>query len=259
MATCSNCRQTLPDPPESFCPSCGAIVGAGQALPPPPGSATGSVPWEEREQRGFFGAFVDNSKEVLTGPTRFYQRMPVTGGIPSPLLYGVLAGYVGLLASALYSAGFKAALGTTLWSLGGAKQMDRMLGLMQGGVGLLLQIVLGPIQIVVGLFLAAAIYHLLLMLFGGARRGFEATFRVVCYAQAASLLGIIPVCGMLSGIYVLVLNIIGLSEAHGIGRGTAAAAVLVPFLLFCCCCLAGLGVMFGGIAGLAGLAGEMQR
>jgi len=231
----------------------------GRALPPPHRPAGGSIPWEEREQRGFFGAFVENSKDVLTAPVRFFQRMPVEGGIPSPLLYGVLAGYVGLVASALYGAGFKAAIGTSLASLGGASHMDRMLGLMQGGLGLVIQIVLGPIQIVVGLFLAAAIYHLLLMLFGGARKGFEATFRVVCYAQAASLLGIIPVCGMLSGIYVLVLNVIGLSEAHGIGRGTAAAAVLVPFLLFCCCCLAGLGVMFGGIAGLAGLAGEMQR
>lgn len=247
MAQCPNCRQPLPEPPESFCPSCGAVLGVGL----PRGTPGGSIPWEEREQRGFLAAFVENTKEVLTGPTRFYQRMPVTGGIPSPLLYGLLAGYLGLVATALYNAGINTALGTSLGHFTGASDMQQAMHLLQGGAGLVIQVVLGPFQIVIGLFLVSAIYHVLLMLFGGARKGFEATFRVACYSQAASVLGVVPVCGGLaSAVYVIVLNIIGLSEAHGIGRGLAAAAVLVPILLVCCCCAAGLTLMFGGLAGV---------
>jgi hypothetical protein len=124
--------------------------------------------------------------------------------------------------------------------------------MMGGGLSLVLQIVLGPIQVLVYLFLGAGINHLFLMLFGGARKGFEATFRVVCFCQAATLLGIIPVCGMLAGLYAIVLNIIGLSEAHGISRGKAALVVLLPILLVCCCCALGMLVFFGGIAGALG-------
>jgi hypothetical protein len=255
MSLCPNCQKPLPDPPESFCPSCGAVLGAGRASALP-AAAGGSIPWEEREQRGFFGAFFENTKEVLTGPTSFFRRMPVEGGIPSPLLYGVLVGYIGLVAQAVYSTILRTMFGSTLAALGGSGEGRQVLALMQGGAGLVIQIVLGPIQVIVGLFLTSAIYHLMLMLFGGARRGFEATFRVVCFAHAASLLGIIPVCGFLAGLYVLVLNVIGLAEAHGISRGKAAAAVLVPILLVCCCCAAALGIMFGGIAGLASQLGR---
>jgi len=216
----------------------------------PSRASGGSIPWEEREQRGFLGAFFETTKEVLSAPTSFFQRMPVEGGIPSPLLYGGLAGYIGLVAGALYSTALQALFAGSLATLGNRGEGAPLMGMMQGGLGLIVQIVLGPIQVIVGLFLMSAIYHVLLMLFGGARKGFEATFRVVCYGQAAALLGIIPVCGMLAGLYSIVLYVIGLSEAHGISRGKAAAAVLVPILLVCCCCVGGLMIMFGGLAGV---------
>jgi hypothetical protein len=86
---------------------------------------------------------------------------------------------------------------------------------------------------------------------GGARHGFEATFRVMCYSEAAAVINVIPLCGgVVSGVYYLVLGIIGLSAAHGIGKGTAAAAVLLPLVVLCCCC-AGAGlVFFGSLASL---------
>jgi hypothetical protein len=177
-------------------------------------------------------------------------------GATSPLLYGVLAGYVGFVAQAIYGTVLQGMFAGSLATLGGGRDAAPLMALTQGGLGLVVQIVLGPIQVIIGLFLMSAIYHLFLMLFGGARKGFEATFRVLCFGQAASLLGVIPVCGILAGVYALVLYVIGLSEAHGISRGKAAAAVLVPILLVCCCCAAGLMIMFGGIAGLAS---QMQR
>jgi hypothetical protein len=109
--------------------------------------------------------------------------------------------------------------------------------------------------VVIGVFVAAGVLHLMLLLLGGARRDFEATFRVVSFSQATSVLFLVPFCGQLvGGIWCLVLYVLGLAEAHRIGHGKALAAVLLPILALCCCC-AGLGFLFAGaIASLAGYA-----
>jgi hypothetical protein len=100
--------------------------------------------------------------------------------------------------------------------------------------------VLAPLLIVIGLFIGAGITHLALVLFGGAKEGFEATFRVACYSVAPSVLAIVPFCGgMIGGIWRIVLMIIGIAEAHGVSKGIAAAAVLVPIVVLCCCCAGG--------------------
>jgi hypothetical protein len=79
---------------------------------------------------------------------------------------------------------------------------------------------------------------------------------VASYSQAASIFNIIPGCGGLVGlVYVIVLLVIGLSEAHGISRGKSAAAVLVPFVIICCCCA---GVIAAAVFGMAGAFGRMR-
>lgn len=237
---CPHCQQPLPEPPEHFCPHCGAELAA--ATP----SAT---PWENRERIGLAAALVETSQQVLARPTQFFRTMPVTGGLGGPLLYGVIVGYIGLLASAIYSAIFNAVLGPRLFEMSRRGDLDKLLPYVQGGMSLVVQVIFGPLLVAVGLFVSAAIIHVLLLLFGGAPRGFEATFRVRCYAEAASLLRLIPGCGTpIFVIYILVLAIIGLAEAHGIGRGRTAAAVLLPLVLLCCCCAAGIAMAVGGLA-----------
>jgi hypothetical protein len=46
---------------------------------------------------------VETTRQVLTRPSAFFRTMPVTGGLGSPLLYGVLLGWIGL-AAAFYQA-----------------------------------------------------------------------------------------------------------------------------------------------------------
>ena len=50
------------------------------------------------------------------------------------------------------------------------------------------------------LFFEAALLHVCLMLFGGNKLGFEATFRVAAYGQAAGILALVPFCGTPLGI-----------------------------------------------------------
>ncbi len=182
--------------------------------------------------------------------------MPVTGGIGDPLLYAVIVGYIGLFASTIYNLVFRSVLTSSLSRMGGNSDFERLAGFMHGGVGVVLNLILGPLFIVIGLFVSAGIFHLVLLALGGAQRGFEATFRVASYSQAASIFNIIPGCGGLVGlVYALVLLVIGLSEAHGISRGKSATAVLVPFVLICCCCA---GVIAVAAFGLAGALGRMR-
>jgi hypothetical protein len=244
MPLCPHCQRPLPDPPERFCPHCGGELLA--AVP-------AGTPWEQRGRIGFVSALVETTQGVLARPAAFFRAMPVTGGLGGPLLYAVIIGYVGILAGTVYAAILKAVAGPSLFGLSQHGEFDRFLPYLQGGMSLVFQAVFGPVLVAVCLFLAAAIGHLFLLLLGGARQGFEATFRVACYAEAAALLQIIPLCGSpIASAYFLVLAIIGLSEAHGIGRGKAAAAVLLPLFLVCCCCAAGIALMAGGLVSALG-------
>jgi hypothetical protein len=277
MTQCPNCQAILPEPPERFCPNCGAdlaAVGGPYAAPPgyppapgyppppslPPGGGAagtaplgGQTPWERRDQIGFVNALIETTKRVLSQPTAFFRAMPVRGGIGGPLLYAVIVGYIGLFASTIYNLVFRSVLTSSLSRMGGNRDFERLAGFMQGGVGLVMNLILGPVFIVIGLFVSAGIVHLVLLGLGGAQRGFEATFRVASYSQAASIFNIIPGCGGLVGlVYALVLLVIGLSEAHGISRGKSATAVLVPFVLICCCCAGLIAVVALGLAGALG-------
>ncbi len=256
MTHCPNCQALLPEPPERYCPSCGADLELVPTSPPPlpastwapAGGAREGIPWERRDRIGFVAALVETTQRVLTAPADFFREMPTTGGIASPLLYAVILGYAGIVVNAIYDFVLTTVMGTSFGSLSGLggdnEAMGRLMPFISGGVGLGFQLILGPVFLVVGLFLVSGIVHLALMALGGGGRGFEATFRVASYSEAAAVFYIIPICGqLLGGIYMIVLMIIGVSEAHGISRGKAAAAVLLPILL-CCCCITAPMVFF---------------
>ena len=183
--------------------------------------------------------------------------MPVAGGLGSPLLYAVLVGWVGLAAAAFYQAIFRSIVGSSWGALGVDRpEIGALLGWVEGWAGFVAQAVFGGVFVVIGVFVAAGILHLMLLLLGGARRDFEATFRVTCFSEAICVLFLVPFCGQLvGGIWCLVLYVIGLAEAHRIGHGKAAAAVLLPVVVACCCCA---GVAFLFASALAGLVGQVQ-
>jgi hypothetical protein len=95
---------------------------------------------------------------------------------------------------------------------------------------------MAPLIVVASTFFAAAIVHLLLIMFGGAPQPYETTFRVISYSWAVGVFNLLPICGVFIGaIWRVVVQIIGLREAHGVPGGRAAAAVLIPVILACLC------------------------
>lgn len=280
MALCPHCHHALPDSPAGLCPNCGGdplALSGPPPLPPSPGVAaapplrpsparpsSGSgappgpgIPWDDRDRIGLVSALVETTREVLTGPGAFFRAMPLAGGLGSPLLYAVIVGWIGLVASAFYQAIFRSVVGSSLGAFGAERpEIAALLGWVEGWAGFVAQAVFGGVFVVIGVFVAAGILHLVLLLLSGARRDFEATFRVVSFAQATSILFLVPFCGQfVGGIWTLVLYVLGLAEAHQIGHGKATAAVVLPIVLLCCCCAA-LVFLFAGA--VAGLVGQMQ-
>src|SRR5205807_5862794 len=173
-------------------------LGAAAPLAPPPqtgASATSEaaasrsgLPWDHRQERGFFNAFIETLVMVLTRPAEAFGIMKREGGLGEPLIYALIGGCVGGIASFLFSLGFQ--------SLGlFTDRHDSGLAAMAGlGIGSAM-IILLPVFIVIGLFIGSAIVHLCLMIVGGANQSFEATSLVLAFSHgSAGPLQIIPLC-----------------------------------------------------------------
>jgi hypothetical protein len=99
-----------------------------------------------------------------------------------------------------------------------------------------------PLTLLFSLFVVAAVVHVLLLVFGGAHRGFGTTVRVLCFAYSPQIFAIVPIAGALvGGVWMVVLAIVGLAAAHETSRWRSALAVLVPLLV---------GVLFMAVAAL---------
>jgi len=186
------------------------------------------LPWEHRQERGFFNAFIETLTMVLTRPAEAFSVMKREGGLGEPLIYALIGGCVGGIVSFLFSLGFQ--------SIGLFADKNNSLAAMTGmGVGSVAVIILLPLFIVIGLFIGSGIIHLCLMIVGGANQPFETTFRVLAFSQgSAGPLQIIPLCGgLISGVWALVCNCIGLARAHETDTGRAVLAVFLP-LIVCC-------------------------
>lgn len=215
---------------------------------PPPPEPVPVIPWED-PGRSFFDGLFETVKLFAGSPGEAFRRMPVTGGIGRPLFYAIAVGWVSIAVAVFWNVLLQGMWLPFLESAEDLAGMGAMYGLTVGWG--LLMVVLAPLFVIIGVFIAAAILHLMLMIVSGASNGFEATVRVVCYTQTAQLAGVIPFCGgIITLIWTVVLYVTGFSIAHRTTQGKAIVAVLLPVVL---CCV--MGVVFalvaGGIAALA--------
>jgi len=213
-------------------------TGPAAASPPPqfaggavPGATVvprSGLPWDERQQKGFFTAFIETLQIVLTRPAEAFTVMKREGGFGEPLIYAVVGGSVGAIVSFLFSLLFH--------SFGMFADQRNPLGAMAGmGIGSIGFIILAPLAIVICLFIVAGIVHLFLMIVGGANQPFETTFRVLAFTQGSTgVLQLIPVCGgVIAAVWGIVVNCIGLARAHETDTGRAVLAVMLPVIVCC--------------------------
>lgn len=204
--------------------------------------------WEQRGQLGFFPAIWQTMKAVLLDPNRAFATMKREGGLGTPLGYHVLLGSVGGIASLFYQFVFQ---------MGGLSSLppevrEKLLGAIGGaGAGItflmLGSIIAMPLLLVLSTFISSGIFHLSLMICGGAKQPFETTLRTYCYASGSgTIFQLIPFCGAsIGGLWALVCLCMGLAKTHEIGTGRAVCAVLLPTVV--CCML--FAVVFAAIMG----------
>lgn len=234
-----------PPPPRAPAPPTGSAWHP--SWPPESPLPPAGVPWESRDRIGFLPALFATIRLSLFEPTHFFSRLhpqgatppPPGGPIASPIFYAILVGVPGALASIFWQF-VVASLG--LFSGGDAGEALFTVSTS------IIAAALSPILIPIALLITTAVIHVFLLLFGGAKEGFLASFRVLCYASAPELFQLIPFCGIVSGIWWIVIAGIGLKTVHRTTSPRAFGAVLVPLLV--CCGLIALLALLAGMAGL---------
>ena len=218
------------------------IVGSTSTLPME--TRTG-LPWEQRDSRSFFNAFVETMTMVLSKPAQAFSIMRLHGGFGAPLTFAVIGGGIGVIAWFIFSLG--------LTSIGMSGQREDAVGSALGMSASFAMFCMRIVFIALAPFIWAGLIHLSLMLIGGARQAFEATFRVVAFTQGATApLQLVPCCGgLIAMVWAIVCNCIGIARAHDIDTPKATLAVFLPLLV---CCGGGflIAMMFGGLAALNG-------
>jgi hypothetical protein len=208
-------------------PAAPLLQSEAPSISGPPAQRSG-LPWDHREERGFFNAFIETLVMVLTKPSEAFTTMKREGGLGEPLIYAIIGGWVGGVISFLFSLG--------LQSVGFFADRHNAFAAMAGmGIGSVVIIILMPLFIVIGLFIVSAIVHLGLMIVGGANQPFETTFRVLAFTHGSTgPLQMVPICsGVVAFVWALVCDCIGLARAHETDTGRAVLAVFLP-LIACC-------------------------
>jgi hypothetical protein len=267
---CHHCGQTSESlAPMKFCPHCGALfeIPLGQ-MPVRDSSAQAGpgtestpvspiepyVPWEDKGKLGFLGSLYETWKQSCFDPTNFFARMPTSGGILNPLIYGLIFSFIGYVFQMLYMQLFGQIFDFTQWIPSMYRSFDPELmdfSRKIRSVYTLFSIPIFPFLATAGFFIWSGIIHLILTIFGWKKHDFESSFRIVVYSEGPAFFRIIPFIGdFISSIWQLVLVIIGIKEVHKTGIGKALLVVFLPILLFCFCCC-GAVIWIIGLAGIA--------
>ena len=184
------------------------------------------LPWEV-EGPGIM-SWWKTSQMCLSDSSHAFRLMRREGGIGSPLMFAVCGMMIGFAGQMLWQVPF---LLFNAFAPGnaGAQRVALTEVLIEFGGGALVTLLFATF----GVFVSAAIYHVALMAFGGARQSYETTYRVVAFTHGAlAWLQVVPFIG---GCIIFVMHFVclinGLAQAHETTLGKAAAAVFLPLAL----------------------------
>ena len=214
---------------------------------PPSGDRTGP-PWEQ--PGSFFSRWLDTAKGILLDPMNGFSNVRRTGGLGAPLTYYA----VGIGPAVIIGLLFQMLLGMGSMMGGGREGAI-------GGAMVLVFMLVGLVGVFVMFFIITGIVHLVLSLLGGARHGYETTFRTFAYAMGSSApIGMVPFCGgMIAGIWGLVCAIMGLANMQETTPVKAAIAIFAPLILCCIVWFLAWASIMALIMGSAAAGGAMSQ
>jgi len=242
MSNCPNCGVSLSDgssePIPSACPNCGR-------------STRGEVSPLERGLDPIRRYFHD-LWQVITRPTLFFRRMPVSGGVSGPLAFALITHWLGSAMEYLWKLGIGGVASEYLGSLfrmaTDVAEVDS-----PGRTARLMEVrdqvlhwIWGAGSVIADPFLTmVSILFTTMFVFVGARilvtpgkQGasqevtFESALRIVCFGMSPSILAVIPLVGpVIASIFVAIVTIVGTREVYRISTSRAVVVALFPKLL----------------------------
>lgn len=192
-------------------------------------------------------------KEILFSPVKFFQTLDKDTKVLNSFFYYFVILIISSLFSSVYSKTFLSKIQQYTQQFaaqGGSSQMMQSIPMQH--FGFIFVFLRGIILGAIGVFIGAAIYHVVLMILGEGQYGFENSLKAILFGNTPNLLMIIPFCGAFIGaIWSLVVTIIALANLQETSYGKAAVAVFAIFIL-CCLTIVGFGILGAGIAGAMG-------
>jgi hypothetical protein len=208
---------------------------------------THPVEWENPE-RPSLSALLATLRRVLWQPKRFFTDLPLTGGLGEPLGFALLLGTLGVLGSLIWQLVLEGGFSETMPAVALSKYLGNFMQDPKAVVGIFL---LTPFLVAFGQFLLSLCLLGAVRLTGPENTSFEAVFRLVAYAQASAVVGLIPWAGaFLAAFWNLMLLLTGLTKKFGYSIIKAVftlmlATVFQGLLFF-------LGLLLSGALGLWG-------
>ncbi|OIO79581.1 MAG: hypothetical protein COW11_04710 [Candidatus Omnitrophica bacterium CG12_big_fil_rev_8_21_14_0_65_43_15] len=216
---CALCAATLAD--KTYCLECIKLVDANAQGQPK------TIEWENRSEIGLLKALIGTWKQILLHPKKFFASMPTKAAIGSPLLFALICGSAAIIASAFVNM-LVVLSGTTLPNVPPGSTLPPK-AVMVGSYVVLM--IISPLLVAAGIFVISAVYHLIVLIFGG-KEGFRATFRVLSYSNALAIFNIVPLAGpIFVTVYSVILFVIGFKNAHKMNTARAVMVALLPMVI----------------------------
>ena len=211
---------------ETMCPSCGQSQEAFNESAGMNSFDDPSLSWGER--------LVGTIREIMTTPNTFFSTLKESNEIKGPFIYYMFMTLISVIAYLFWQTALSNPMAFLFPSMDGMEQT----GMDMTALPLIFffAIFIGAVTP----FITAGLYHFVLFLFGEGQRGYVTTLRVVLFSQTAGILYVIPFLGsLLSGIWSIALQAMGLSQRHHISIGKALLVIFGTFFF-----LIVIGVLF---------------
>ncbi|MYL83957.1 hypothetical protein GTA51_12540 [Desulfovibrio aerotolerans] len=198
---------------------------------PPRDAVVDPIPWERQDAYGFFPGLFLTLKKILLQPMEFFGSLPEGRPKTKALVFSLLISEFLLVIDFLWS------LMNLRVRVGGPAQQDALQAMGNSpSLYFLAALLLVPVALSVGIYLDAWFTHLLLLLFRSNKKGFNETFRVLCYSSAPTVLSAVPVAGQLLSpiilIWYMALQAIGLKKCHEGAYTQTLAAIFIKWSIY---------------------------
>ncbi|MBW2709695.1 MAG: YIP1 family protein [Deltaproteobacteria bacterium] len=242
MAVCPHCHQKFPlsrgeksgvgpreKPPEM-------LESDTLKSPPDSDAETDGIPWEKRDDLGLLNGIFLTLKKALFEPGVLFRSRNYPDGFNEPLAFGLLVGGLGDMLAFFWP--------VILFSFGILPFGDSVFRHLTGIWLFLTLMVRIPLAVILNMFFYSGILHLMLRMVRGGKGGYQSTFRVVAYSQAALAWNIIPFVGSwIATVWKLVIQVIGLHEIHHISYTRVMVAFLLPVFIFFALIIIAMGLL----------------